>query len=158
VLDFFAGSGTTMNAVNLLNASDKGHRQCVLVTNNEVSESEAKRLSEIGVNTGHDEWESNGICRSVTFPRNKYTILGKRDDGSELEGVYLTGRMLTKEKPRAFKQLGFTEGHLLTIAQRKQLVGLLDKIPQSKITAEMPFFWFIRLTSTSVYGGGRDGV
>ena len=66
-------------------------------------------------------------------------MLGRRDDGSELEGEYLTGRMVTKEKPRTFKQLGFTEGCLLSLAQRKQLVALIDKVPQSKITADMPF-------------------
>ena len=36
VLDFFAGSGTTLNAINLLNAADGGQRQCILVTNNEA--------------------------------------------------------------------------------------------------------------------------
>lgn len=37
IVDFFAGSGTTLNAVNLLNAADSGQRRCILVTNNEVS-------------------------------------------------------------------------------------------------------------------------
>lgn len=140
VVDFFAGSGTTLNAVNLLNASDNGNRQCILVTNNEVSEDEAKTLIEQGHKPGSDEWSQHGICQSVTFPRSKFTILGRRDDGSELEGEYLTGRIVTKEKARTFKQLGFVEGRLLSLAQRKQLVALIDKVPQSKITADMPFF------------------
>lgn len=139
IVDFFAGSGTTLNAVNLLNATDNGNRQCILVTNNEVSEDEAKALTEQGHRPGTDEWNQHGICQTVTFPRSKYTMLGRRDDGSELEGEYLTGRMVTKEKPRTFKQLGFTEGCLLSLAQRKQLVALIDKVPQSKITADMPF-------------------
>ena len=140
VVDFFAGSGTTLNAVNLLNATDNGKRQCILVTNNEVSEDEAKSLTEQGHKPGSDEWNTNGICQSVTFPRSKYTMLGRRDDGSELEGEYLTGRTVTKEKARTFKQLGFVEGRLLSLAQRKQLVALIDKVPQSKIMADMPFF------------------
>ena len=41
IVDFFAGSGTTMHAVNLLNAEDGGHRRCIMVTNNEVSDAEA---------------------------------------------------------------------------------------------------------------------
>ncbi len=45
IVDFFAGSGTTLHAVNLLNAEDGGKRQCIMVTNNEVSEDEAKTLS-----------------------------------------------------------------------------------------------------------------
>lgn len=140
VVDFFAGSGTTLNAVNLLNATDNGNRQCILVTNNEVSEDEAKTLTEQRHKPGSPEWNKHGICQSVTFPRSKYTMLGRRDDGSELEGEYLTGRVVTKEKARTFKQLGFTEGRLLSLAQRKQLVSLIDKVPQSKITADMPFF------------------
>ncbi|MGI5846214.1 MAG: site-specific DNA-methyltransferase, partial [Alphaproteobacteria bacterium] len=35
ILDFFAGSGTTAQAVMELNAEDGGNRQCILVTNNE---------------------------------------------------------------------------------------------------------------------------
>ena len=31
ILDFFAGSGTTGHAVNLLNAEDGGNRRCILV-------------------------------------------------------------------------------------------------------------------------------
>ena len=44
VVDFFAGSGTTIHAINLLNAEDGGKRRCIIVTNNEVSEDEAKSL------------------------------------------------------------------------------------------------------------------
>lgn len=46
VLDFFAGSGTTMHAVLQLNQEDGGRRSCILVTNNE-----------------------NGICENITYPR-----------------------------------------------------------------------------------------
>lgn len=48
ILDFFAGSGTTLNAVNLLNYEDGGSRRCILVTNNEVSDSDAEALTEAG--------------------------------------------------------------------------------------------------------------
>ena len=88
ILDFFAGSGTTLNAVNLLNAEDNGSRRCILVTNNEISEEESKALSSNGFNPGDSEWEKSGICQSVTWPRTKYSILGKRDDGTLLEGRY----------------------------------------------------------------------
>lgn len=44
IVDFFAGSGTTAQAVNLLNAEDGGKRRCILVTNNEVSEAKEKNL------------------------------------------------------------------------------------------------------------------
>lgn len=139
-LDFFSGSGTTLQAISLLNNKDEGHRQCILVTNNEVPETSAVPLQAIGLQPGSQEWDKHGICQSVTFPRSKYTMLGRRGDGSELAGEYLTGRTVIKEKPRTFKQLGFVEGSLLTLVQRKQLVALIDKMPQSKITADMDFF------------------
>lgn len=59
ILDFFAGSGTTMHAVNLLNAEDGGHRRCIMVTNNEVSADEAKMLKDKGYQPGDEEWENS---------------------------------------------------------------------------------------------------
>ena len=49
IVDFFAGSGTTLHAVNLLNAMDKGKRRCIMVTNNEVSDEEQKQLTKLGI-------------------------------------------------------------------------------------------------------------
>jgi len=40
ILDFFAGSGTTAHAVMRLNKQDRGRRQCISVTNNEVAADE----------------------------------------------------------------------------------------------------------------------
>ena len=45
VIDFFAGSGTTLHAINLLNAEDGGKRRCIMVTNNEVSADESEELT-----------------------------------------------------------------------------------------------------------------
>src|SRR5690606_3125656 len=59
ILDFFSGSGTTLNAVNLLNYMDRGKRQCIMVTNNEVSEQEASLLKEQGYRQGQAEWEQH---------------------------------------------------------------------------------------------------
>ena len=65
VLDFFAGSGTTAQAVLELNQEDGGNRQFILCTNNE-----------------------NEICENITYPRCKTIIIGKRSDGSKYsEGV-----------------------------------------------------------------------
>ena len=137
--DFFAGSGTTMNAVNLLNATDGGQRQCILVTNNEVSEEENRILTSQGFQPGQDEWEQHGICRSITWPRSKFTILGHRDDGTPLPGDYLTGKQTTREKARSVRQLGFAEGRNLTVLQRKQVAALLPAMPQSKVD-DTPWF------------------
>lgn len=132
IIDFFAGSGTTLNAVNLLNATDGGQRRCVLVTNNEVSDNEAKAIALQGYKPGDDEWEQRGICHSVTWPRSKYTIQGRRDDDTELDGEYFTGKVITKEKPRRFKHIGFLSAEQLnTTAKKKQLISLLKDFPQS---------------------------
>ena len=58
IVDFFAGSGTTLHAVNLLNAEDGGSRRCIMVTNNEVSESEAKSLTKLGHKPGDEDGKS----------------------------------------------------------------------------------------------------
>lgn len=66
ILDFFAGSGTTLHATMQLNAEDGGHRKCILVTNNE-----------------------NGICENVTYERNKRVIQGyTTPKGEEVEGLH----------------------------------------------------------------------
>lgn len=65
ILDFFAGSGTTLHATMLLNKEDGGNRRCVLVTNNE-----------------------NNICEEVTYERNKRVIEGyTTPKGEFVEGL-----------------------------------------------------------------------
>lgn len=59
ILDFFAGSGTTGQAVVDLNKEDGGNRHFILCTNDDSS-----------------------ICSNVTYPRLKTVITGKREDGS----------------------------------------------------------------------------
>lgn len=88
IIDFFAGSGTTMHAVNLLNASDGGHRRCIMITNNEVSEAESKILESQGYKPGDEEWEKLGIARYVTWPRTVCSIEGHDINGNPLNGDY----------------------------------------------------------------------
>ena len=65
ILDFFAGSGTTLHATMQLNAEDGGSRKCILVTNNE-----------------------NNICEEVTYERNKRVINGyTTPKGEEIAGL-----------------------------------------------------------------------
>jgi len=146
IVDFFAGSGTTLHAVNLLNVEDNGNRRCILVTNNEVSDAESKALREQGYQPGDPEWEKHGICRSVTWPRIKYSILGKRDDGTILSGEYYTNQTVSKEVERSFYQLGFIDNPTeLTTNAKKQLVSLLrgkdgkSQLPQSLVKADSKF-------------------
>lgn len=88
ILDFFAGSGTTLHAVNLLNAEDGGTRRCIMVTNNEVSDSEGNALSKRGFKPGDDEWERLGIARYITWPRTVSSIMGRDINGDIIKGDY----------------------------------------------------------------------
>ena len=89
IVDFFAGSGTTLHAVNLLNAEDGGHRRCIMVTNNEVSVEEAKSLTAQGYKPGDAEWEKLGIAQYVNWPRTVCSINGTDVNGQPLKGEYL---------------------------------------------------------------------
>ena len=89
VLDFFSGSGTTAHAVMRLNKQDDGNRQCISVTNNEVSADEQKGLIKKGHRPGDKDWEKLGICDFITKPRIKAVITGINASGKSIEGAYL---------------------------------------------------------------------
>ena len=66
ILDFFAGSGTTLHATMQLNKEDGGHRKCILANINE-----------------------NNICEEVTYVRNKKVIQGyTTPKGEAVEGLH----------------------------------------------------------------------
>lgn len=112
VVDFFAGSGTTLHAVNLLNAEDGGNRRCIMVTNNEVSADEAKTLTAQGYQPGDAEWEKLGIAKYVTWPRTVCSIEGHDVNGKPLKGNYLgSDRPMAAgfKANAAFFKLGFLD-------------------------------------------------
>lgn len=89
ILDFFAGSGTTQHAVNLLNLMYGGERKCIMVTNNEISAEEEARLKKAGYKKGDAEWERLGIAKYVTWPRTQCSIAGRDENGKMLTAEYL---------------------------------------------------------------------
>lgn len=93
IVDFFAGSGTTLHAVSLLNEEDGGHRRCICVTNNEVSVDEEKKFTKDGLRPYDDEWKKYGIANYVTWPRTKCTIEGVDVNGNPLSGNYIGSDM-----------------------------------------------------------------
>jgi adenine-specific DNA-methyltransferase len=96
VLDFFAGSGTTLHATMLLNAADGGHRRCVLVTNNEVNYRFAETLNRRGVFRGDLAFEAMGVFESATKPRVIAALTGRQPDGQPAEGEYLDGTAIAE--------------------------------------------------------------
>ena len=132
IVDFFAGSGTTLHAVNLLNAEDGGHRRCIMVTNNEVSVDEAKFLTARGYQPRDDEWNRLGIARHVTWPRTVCSIEGHDVNGKPLKGDYIT---IGKEPMHmadgfkanaAFFKLGFLDKNAVALGRQfKELLPVL---------------------------------
>lgn len=121
ILDFFSGSGTTLNAVNILNSKDNGKRRCIMVTNNEVSEEEEKQFISKGIHKGSAEYEKNGIAQFFTWPRTVASIRGIDTLGKPLKGNY--------GKPSKEVDLGYDlpldEGFKTNAAYFK--LGFLDK-------------------------------
>lgn len=123
IVDFFAGSGTTMHAVSLLNAEDGGHRRCIMVTNNEVSADEAKMLKDKGYQPSDAEWEKLGIAHYVTWPRTVCSIKGQDVNGNPLKGDYLGSEppmhMADGFKANAaFFKLGFLDPTAVSLGMR----------------------------------------
>lgn len=129
ILDFFAGSGTTLHAVNLLNAEDGGNRRCIMVTNNEVSEQEAKALKKKGLKPGDKEWEELGIAQYVTWPRTSCSIRGKDIKGEPLKGNYKGCNIPMSEGFKAnaaFFKLGFLDKTQVALGRQfRELLPLL---------------------------------
>lgn len=114
VLDFFAGSGTTLHATMQLNAEDGGKRQCILCTNNE-----------------------NGICENVTYERNKRVINGyTKPNGEFVEGLhdnnlryYRTAFVGRRRTPQNMRRLMLLATDMLCIkenvyTERDEFVGM----------------------------------
>jgi len=89
ILDFFAGSGTTLHATMQINAEDGGNRQCILVTNNE-----------------------NNICEEVTYERNRRVIQGYTNaKGNWVEGL--------KNNNLRYYQVDFVDSAKTEVNRRK---------------------------------------
>ena len=109
IVDFFAGSGTTLHAVNLLNAEDGGKRRCIMVTNNEVSEAEAKTLRKKGYQPSDEEAEHIGEGaredrkdQGVSDSDQEYIVV--KEQCIEVGEAYPLGRLDHIEVSKAHRQ------------------------------------------------------
>ena len=94
IVDFFAGSGTTGHAVEMLNKLCGGNRKYILVTNNAIGE---KREKEFKKNVGpieenleeYAKYEKKyGICSSITYPRLLAVVNGYTHSKDVKEVLY----------------------------------------------------------------------
>lgn len=167
IVDFFAGSGTTLHAVNLLNAEDGGHRRCIMVTNNEVSADEAKALTEQGYHPGDEEWDKLGIARYVTWPRTVCSIEGHDVNGEPLKGNYIGSDIPMSDGFKAnaaFFKLGFLDKNAVALGRQfKEMLptlwmkaGAIGKCPvvENDIPSVLflPDNHFAVLTEESAFG------
>lgn len=156
ILDFFAGSGTTAHAVMRMNKRDSGKRQCISITNNEVGADEQKSLKEQNLRPGDPDWEKFGICDYITKPRVESAITGKTQNGDVIEGNYHFLRKVEKEQSRNFKQIGFTDSSMLdSVSRKKQLVALVNNLPQTLVTEPCPFIVSEEHTSSILFDAQR---
>lgn len=124
ILDFFAGSGTTLHATMALNAEDGGKRQCILCTNNE-----------------------NNICEDVTYERNKRVINGyTKPNGETVEGLhdnnlryYRTAFVGRRRTPQNMRRLMLLASDMLCI--KENLYTELDTFGELQ-TLEKGFRYF----------------
>lgn len=129
IVDFFAGSGTTLHAVNLLNAEDGGNRRCIMVTNNEISAEERKNFEARGIKQGEPAWEERGIAHYVTWPRTVCSIEGHDVNGAPLKGSYIGSDIPMKDGFKAnavFFKLSFLDKTKVSLGmQFKELLSVL---------------------------------
>ncbi|WP_247236432.1 site-specific DNA-methyltransferase [Telluribacter sp. SYSU D00476] len=117
ILDFFAGSGTTLHATMQLNAEDGGIRQCILVTNNE-----------------------NGIAEEVCYERNKRVIQGYTNaKGQQVPGLtnnslrYYRSDMVPRQTSLPAKRLLMQRAtELLCIKE-----GLYEEVPSLSLDEQI---------------------
>lgn len=128
ILDFFAGSGTTQQAVNLINAKDGGRRRCIMVTNNEISAKEEDELTKQGYKAGDKEWEMMGIANSITWPRTFCSICGVDISGKPLIGDYGVETEVYEEE---------TDASVLSKATGKPIKKTLYKKVKSQMYPEL---------------------
>lgn len=128
IIDFFAGSGTTLHATCLLNSEDGGNRRCILVTNNEVGAERVAKLEAQGHFPGDTGFEEHGIFENVTRPRCGAVVRGETTAGEKVPGDYLNGRAYADgfEENIEFLRLDYLDGDRIELgAEIEKLLSVM---------------------------------
>ena len=127
ILDFFAGSGTSLHAAMQLNSEDRGNRKCILVTNNE-----------------------NKICEKVTYERNKRVINGYvKPNGERVDGLtrntlryYKTDFVGRERSSQNMRQLVYAATDLLCI--KEDLYNEVKQFGSLKLKSSVARFFEVK--------------
>ncbi|WP_216629226.1 hypothetical protein [Anaerococcus faecalis] len=100
-----------------------------MVTNNEVSDEESKKLRKGGYKPGDPEWEKLGIAHYVTWPRTVCSIKGIDINEKPLNGTYLDTTLDMSDgfkSNAAFFKLGFLDKNAVALGRQfKELLPVL---------------------------------
>ena len=135
VLDFFGGSGTTLDAVVQLNGVS-GSRQCILVTNNEVDAETQGELRKRGVEQGSKAWEARGICASVTVPRIDAVCRRSLENGRAIRVEHF--RVETEPLRLTSHEAG---EHAYSVSDKAEARATLIRAAQHDFSRFVPIAW-----------------
>ena len=160
IVDLFGGSGTTLNAVCLLNEEDDGRRRCILVTNNEVGEADARALHAEGHYKGDAAYEKFGIFQRVTRPRCEAALTGTRPDGTPVPGAYIGGRPMADgfAENVTFFQLNYLDPDRVDMGQQFTAIAPLLWLQSGAVGAWDATDAAKRKPGFGLPPGGRYGV
>ena len=83
---------------------------------------------------------------------SKQPSLARRQNGEPIEGEYQFGKANEQEKPRRFKQIGFAEPNMFdSVTKKKQLVALVNDLPQTLVKEPCPFIVSEKHTSSVLF-------
>ncbi|MCB2289753.1 site-specific DNA-methyltransferase [Clostridium sp. CS001] len=112
VLDFFAGSGTTGQAVLQYNQKNNKNLKFILCTNDDMKERTRNKLLQQGFTEETEEYKAEGVCRKVTYPKIKAIIEGYKCEGTiktVIGSKKLTITNLKNNMPSIFETMDLTK-------------------------------------------------
>jgi adenine-specific DNA-methyltransferase len=150
IVDFFAGSGTTLHATFLVNQQLGGSRRCILVTNNEVEDPLATSLYKKGLYRGDRRFEKYGIFEEVTRPRIVAAVTGKKG-GEKISGEYAGGAAISAgfEENVEFLRLDYLDPDSIELGEQFEAVvqalwlaaggvGKREDVPETPVDYYIP--------------------
>lgn len=152
ILDFFAGSGTTMEAVMQLNKGDGGYRQCILITNNEgdiCEKTTYKRIKNVINGYGNQESLHNNNLRYyqtdfISRERTQHNMRALTAAATDLlcikENLYDEQTTFGRFKLRPNLARYFNDGtrHMLIIYHEELVDEIVEEIKRLKQEGQWP--------------------